>query len=136
MIDDDDDIHIVDMRRMHDELHYDYVYDARCIYSYRYINIQAGRTPGGANIEIFRFAPRATSSQGSFLLMNVRSDEKTARRTVIWARNADIRTVARETPDARPANNKRFYFLKKGVGMRPSADPPGPSPPPMAIWII
>ena len=39
MIDDDDDIHIVDMRRMHDELHYDYVYDARCIYSYRYINI-------------------------------------------------------------------------------------------------
>ena len=80
---------------------------------------------GGSNIEILRFAPRAikTSSQGSFLPKNVRSDEKTARRTVIWARNADIRTVARETPDARP--NKRF-FLKKGVrnaAFRGSAGP-------------
>ena len=58
-----------------------------------------------SRIEILMFAPRAikTSSQGSFSLKNVRSDEKTARRTVILARNADIRTVARETPEARRA---------------------------------
>ena len=51
---------------------------------------------GGSNIEILMFAPRAikTSSQGSFLLIDVRSDEKTARRAavIVLARNADKHT--------------------------------------------
>ena len=46
-----------------------------------------------SRIEILMFAPRAikTSSQGSFLLIDVRSDEKTARRAavIVLARNAD-----------------------------------------------
>ena len=45
---------------------------------------------------ILMFAPRAikTSSQGSFLLIDVRSDEKTARRAavIVLARNADKHT--------------------------------------------
>ena len=49
-----------------------------------------------SRIEILMFAPRAikTSSQGSFLLKDVRSDEKTARRAavIVLARNADKHT--------------------------------------------
>ena len=64
---------------------------------------------GGANIDILRFATRAikTRSQCSFLLIDVRFDEKSAPRAVILARNADKSMVARETraPEA--------LFLKK-----------------------
>ena len=60
--------------------------------------------------------------------MYVRSDEKTARRAVVLARNADKHGRAR---DARPKP-----FFKKKFGMRPFAAPPGPFPPAMAIWII
>ena len=78
-----------------------------------------------------RFARRAikTSSQCSFLLIDVRSDEKTAHRAVILARNADTHGRSR---DARPVP----FFLKKKFGMRPFAAPPGPFPPAMAILII
>ena len=62
---------------------------------------QVPPTLGGSNIEILRFVPRAinTSSQCSFSLIDVRSDEKTAHRAVILARNADKHGRSR---DARP----------------------------------
>ena len=51
---------------------------------------------GGQISRFHVFAPRAikTSSQGSFLLIDVRSDEKTARRAavIVLARNADKHT--------------------------------------------
>ena len=54
------------------------------------------RSMGGQISRFHVFAPRAikTSSQGSFLLIDVRSDEKTARRAavIVLARNADKHT--------------------------------------------
>ena len=46
-------------------------------------------------------------SQGLPLLIDVRSDEKTARRAVVSVQNADKRTVARDSP-------AQSLFFKKG----------------------
>ena len=69
--------------------------------------------------------------QGSFLLIVVRSDEKTARRAVALARNADKHGRSRY---ARPEP----FFLKKGrnAAFRGFAGPVAPFPPAMAILII
>ena len=51
-----------------------------------------------------------TSSQGFFLLIDVRSDEKTARRAVVLVQNADMHApVTRET-------GAEALFLKKRPG--------------------
>ena len=77
-------------------------------------------TVGGSNIEILRFAPGAmkTSSQCLFVLIDVRSNEKTAHRVVILAQNADKHGRSR---DARP---KPFFKKKvRNAAFRGSAGP-------------
>ena len=51
------------------------------------------------DVELCPYRAMKTSSQESFLLIDVRSDEKTVRRAVILARNADKHGRSR---DARP----------------------------------